>query len=93
MVKVQGGGSCLKLPPSNFNLPVWSLPTPKPPPRQRKNLHYKTILTKMINLIGSQINEYRGKKLNENEFFYDYLKKEIKEKRKMGHLTILNKKD
>ena len=48
---------------------------------------------KMINLIGSQINEYRGKKLNENEFFYDYLKKEIKEKRKMGHLTILNKKD
>ena len=47
----------------------------------------------MINLIGSQINEYRGKKLNENEFFYDYLKKEIKEKRKMGHLTILNKKD
>ena len=48
---------------------------------------------KMINLIGSQINEYRGKKLNENEFFYDYLKKEIKEKRKMGHLTILNKKN
>ena len=25
--------------------------------------------------------------LNDNEFFFDYQKKEIKEKRKMGHLT------
>ena len=24
-------------------------------------------------------------KFNKNEFFFDYLKKEIKEKRKMGH--------
>ena len=45
---------------------------------------------KMINLIGKQIDPYRqGFKLNDNEFFYDYLKKEIKEKRKMGHITIL----
>ena len=44
----------------------------------------------MINLIGNQITPYREKiKLNKNEFFFDYLKKEIKEKRKMGHLTIL----
>ena len=43
----------------------------------------------MINLIGKDIEFYRDRKLNNNEFFYDYLKKEIKEKRKMGHLTIL----
>ncbi len=45
----------------------------------------------MINLIGNDINLYRDKKLKDNEFFYDYLKKDIKEKRKMGHLTIINK--
>ena len=45
---------------------------------------------KMVNLIGNQIEPYRQNvKLNENEFFFDYLKKEIKEKRKMGHLTTL----
>ncbi len=44
---------------------------------------------KMINLIGSQINVYRNKQFNSNEFFFDYLKKEIKHKRKMGHLTTL----
>ncbi len=45
---------------------------------------------KMINLIGNEIEPYRQNlKLNDNEFFFDYLKKEIKEKRKMGHLTIL----
>ena len=45
---------------------------------------------KMINLIGDQISHYRNShKLNENEFFFDYLKKEIKEKRKMGHITTL----
>ena len=27
--------------------------------------------------------------LKDNEFFFDYLKKEIKEKRKMGHITTL----
>ena len=45
---------------------------------------------KMLNLIGNQIKPYRENlKLNENEFFFDYLKKEIKEKRKMGHITTL----
>ena len=45
---------------------------------------------KMINLIGNQIKPYRENlKLNDNEFFFDYLKKEIKDKRKMGHLTVL----
>ena len=42
----------------------------------------------MINLIGNQIIPFRqNPNLNNNEFFFDYLKKEIKEKRKMGHLT------
>ena len=45
---------------------------------------------KMVNLIGKQIEPYRQNfKLNENEFFFDYLKKEIKENRKMGHITTL----
>ena len=45
---------------------------------------------KMINLIGDEISSYRKiSKLNDNEFFFDYLKKEIKKKRKMGHLTTL----
>ena len=45
---------------------------------------------KMQNLIGKQIEPYRQKlKLNNNEFFFDYQKKEIKEKRKMGHITTL----
>ncbi|WP_440917217.1 5-(carboxyamino)imidazole ribonucleotide synthase [Candidatus Pelagibacter sp.] len=45
---------------------------------------------KMVNLIGSQIRPYRENfKLNENEFFFDYQKKEIKDKRKMGHITTL----
>ena len=44
----------------------------------------------MINLIGNEITHYRHKTtLNNNQFFFDYLKKEIKEKRKMGHLTTL----
>jgi len=45
---------------------------------------------KMINLIGNQIETYRNDmKFKNNEFFFDYLKKEIKEKRKMGHITTL----
>ena len=44
----------------------------------------------MINLIGNQIEPYRQNfKFKDNEFFFDYLKKEIKEKRKMGHITTL----
>ena len=45
---------------------------------------------KMVNLIGDQISNYRKfPKFKDNEFFFDYLKKEIKEKRKMGHITTL----
>jgi 5-(carboxyamino)imidazole ribonucleotide synthase len=44
---------------------------------------------KMTNIIGDQITNYRDKKYAEDEFFFDYLKKEIKIKRKMGHLTTL----
>ena len=45
---------------------------------------------KMINLIGNQILPYRKEfKLDKNQFLFDYLKKEVKEKRKMGHLTTL----
>ena len=45
---------------------------------------------KMINLIGDQIEPYRKNlNLNDKEFFFDYLKKEIKKKRKMGHITTL----
>ncbi len=46
---------------------------------------------KMLNLIGEDILEYKNKKFKENEFFYDYLKKEVKAKRKMGHLTTIEK--
>ncbi len=44
---------------------------------------------KMTNIIGGQIKNYRNKEYVKNEFFFDYLKKEIKNKRKMGHLTTL----
>ena len=42
-----------------------------------------------MNIIGDDIKNHRNKEYNENEFFFDYLKKEIKNKRKMGHLTTL----
>jgi 5-(carboxyamino)imidazole ribonucleotide synthase len=45
----------------------------------------------MINILGKEIEEYRRKSFKSNEFFFDYGKKEIKDKRKMGHLTILKK--
>ena len=45
----------------------------------------------MINIIGDDITIYRNKTFKENEFFYDYLKKQVKAKRKMGHLTIIEK--
>ena len=56
-----------------------------------EKIHLRKISNaKMVNLIGDQIEPYRQKiKFNENEFFFDYLKKEIKEKRKMGHITTL----
>ena len=43
----------------------------------------------MINILGKEIEEYKIKSFKDNEFFFDYGKKTIKEKRKMGHLTIL----
>jgi len=45
----------------------------------------------MINILGGEIKTYREKLYAENEFFFDYLKSEIKEKRKMGHLTIVKR--
>ena len=57
-----------------------------------KQINIKKIYNaKMINLIGEEILPYREKSLKENEFFFDYLKKDIKPKRKMGHLTIIEK--
>jgi 5-(carboxyamino)imidazole ribonucleotide synthase len=41
----------------------------------------------MYNILGEDIKKFRGKELNKNEFFYDYGKSEIKDKRKMGHLN------
>ena len=49
----------------------------------------KLFNAEMINLLGEDILLYRDKKLKKNEFFFDYKKKDIKPKRKMGHLTIL----
>ena len=46
---------------------------------------------KMLNLIGNDISHYRDKTFADNEFFYDYLKTEIRDKRKMGHLTTIEK--
>ena len=51
--------------------------------------HKKISNAEMTNIIGDQITNFRNKKLGKDEFFFDYLKKEIKEKRKMGHLTTL----
>ena len=45
----------------------------------------------MINILGKEIEEFRKKSFRDNEFFFDYGKKVIKEKRKMGHLTTLKK--
>ena len=51
----------------------------------------KLFNAEMINLIGQDIVPYREKKLNENEFLFDYKKKDIKPKRKMGHFTKVYK--
>ena len=45
----------------------------------------------MINLIGEDILVYRKKIFKDNEFFFDYKKNTVKKKRKMGHLTIIEK--
>ena len=46
----------------------------------------------MINIISGEIKNYREKTYSKNEFFFDYLKSAIREKRKMGHLTIVKPK-
>ena len=43
----------------------------------------------MINILGNNIEYYRKRKYLGHEFFFDYLKTEIKPNRKMGHLTTL----
>ena len=43
----------------------------------------------MNNILGNEIEKYRKRSFGEMEFFFDYGKKVIKDKRKMGHLTIL----
>ena len=43
----------------------------------------------MLNILGEEIKEYRKKEYRENEYFFDYLKSDIRPNRKMGHLTIL----
>ena len=45
----------------------------------------------MINILGNEIEEYRSKTFQDGEFFVDYEKKSIKEKRKMGHLIVVKK--
>ena len=45
----------------------------------------------MKNILGSEIQDYRKKSFKTDEYFFDYEKKTIKEKRKMGHLTILKR--
>ena len=44
---------------------------------------------KMTNIIGDEILSYRSREYGKSEFFFDYLKKVIKQNRKMGHLTTL----
>ena len=58
-----------------------------------KKIELKKIYNaEMINIIGEKIKSYREKSYSKNEFFFDYLKSEINEKRKMGHLTIVKVK-
>ena len=44
----------------------------------------------MMNIIGNQITNYRKKVFKDNEFFFDYLKSEIKEKEKWDILQFSN---
>ena len=56
------------------------------------NLDFKPIEkisnAEMYNVLGFEIQDYKKKTFKKNEFFHDYLKKEPREGRKMGHLTI-----
>ena len=51
--------------------------------KKPKRIHQAT----MYNILGFDIEKYRSKNITKNQFFYDYGKKEIKDKRKMGHIT------
>ena len=42
-------------------------------------------------LASKEIETYRKKTFNLDEYFFDYRKKIIKDKRKMGHITTLVK--
>ena len=46
----------------------------------------------MTNVLGKEIREYRNKSFAWPDRFFDYEKKEIKDKRKMGHLTTILKR-
>ena len=46
---------------------------------------------KIANLVGVPLGKIDLETFSDGEFFFDYGKKEIKDKRKMGHLTILKK--
>tara|TARA_A100001011_G_scaffold37375_1_gene35426 strand:+ start:564 stop:1607 length:1044 start_codon:yes stop_codon:yes gene_type:complete len=45
----------------------------------------------MNNILGKEIEYYRKRSFSSQEYFFDYGKKIIKDKRKMGHLTKLKK--
>ena len=45
----------------------------------------------MKNILGEEIDTYRKRSFNSDEYFFDYRKKIIKDKRKMGHITTLKK--
>ena len=45
----------------------------------------------MLNILGNAIVKYRKKEYSKNDFFFDYLKTNIRAKRKMRHLTKLKK--
>ena len=57
---------------------------------KRENVK-KIANAEMKNILGSEIQDYRKRSFETDEYFFDYGKKIIKEKRKMGHLTILKK--
>ena len=45
----------------------------------------------MKNILGEEIDTCRKRSFNSDEYFFDYEKKIIKDKRKMGHITTLKK--
>ncbi len=57
---------------------------------KRENVK-KIANAEMVNILGSEIQDYRKRSFETDKYFFDYGKKIIKEKRKMGHLTILKR--